>query len=542
MIIELNKNLMKKVKEAFQKNKLTKAVEYLEYRGDSWIVDDKVELEHSRLEKEALPILYEVAKADNNRSLMMLLTTLLNVIKDPVKSKIGSLKALEPGLIEYIKQDAIDGWLYQMNEDDILLPYLVREIEYHAGTARLQESPFVSMSLSANMAENRDGGKKDYRSAILVFRADDIVRKTIPELLSEKNFFKETPELKKNYMEHFELFKKYRPMFGKQFFAEGKGTIDASIYWDRKIVEFPGNEPIKVINDEEIIERTFKEVVDNNFWTECGVEEGFDLYPYHCYIYSFHLSLHEHIWVHVSRMKPYKYDKSLREKLVLPDDHRDLIEVLTMDMEVLLDDIVKGKSGGTSILCVGEPGLGKTLTAEVYSEVIGRPLYRIHSGQLGTGAKAVEENLEIILKRAERWGAVLLLDEADVYIRVRGNDIEHNAVVASFLRTLEYFSGLMFMTTNRANDVDDAIQSRCIATVKYEIPDAEHAKMIWKVLSTQFKIELSSKLIDELVKKFPKITGRDIKELLKLTSKYVSRKEVPYSVEVFRKCAMFRGI
>src|SRR3546814_2642760 len=53
------------------------------------------------------------------------------------------------------------------------------------------------------------------------------------------------------------------------------------------------------------------------------------------------------------------------------------------------------------------------------------------------------------------------LDEADVYIRCRDNDLEHNAIVAEFLRTLEYFNGLLFMTTNRINDVDDAILSRC---------------------------------------------------------------------------------
>ena len=158
--------------------------------------------------------------------------------------------------------------------------------------------------------------------------------------------------------------------------------------------------------------------------------------------------------MHVQNLTSYEYKPELREKLILPTQHRELIDILTADMNVLMEDIVEGKSGGTTILCKGAPGLGKTLTAEVYSEVVGKPLYRVHSGQLGITAASVEQNLSEILRRAARWDAILLLDEADVYIRCRDNDLQHNAIVAEFLRTLEYFKGLLFMTTNRVGDVD----------------------------------------------------------------------------------------
>lgn len=232
----------------------------------------------------------------------------------------------------------------------------------------------------------------------------------------------------------------------------------------------------------------------------------------------------------------------MRDKLILPQDHRDLIDILTADMNVLMEDIVEGKSGGTTILCKGAPGLGKTLTAEVYSEVVGKPLYRVHSGQLGITAASVEENLSQILRRAARWDSILLLDEADVYIRCRDNDLQHNAIVAEFLRTLEYFNGLLFMTTNRTDDVDDAILSRCIAIIKYEVPPKDDAVRLWKSLATQFKVELSDDLIDELTNTYAKSSGRDIKELLKLTSKFCKSKKIPLSAEAFRQCAMFRGV
>ena len=131
-----------------------------------------------------------------------------------------------------------------------------------------------------------------------------------------------------------------------------------------------------------------------------------------------------------------------------------------------------------------------------------------------------------MLRRSERWGAVMLIDEADVYIRKRGNDIDHNAVVASFLRTLEYFHGLLFMTTNREDDVDDAIVSRCIANITYKTPSYEDACRIWRVLADQFKINLSDSLIAGLAEHFSTASGRDIKELLKLVSKWCRRKNM----------------
>jgi SpoVK/Ycf46/Vps4 family AAA+-type ATPase len=262
----------------------------------------------------------------------------------------------------------------------------------------------------------------------------------------------------------------------------------------------------------------------------------------HCYLYLFNLELHRNIWVHVQNVEPYRYKPELREKLVLPNDHRDLIDILTADMEVLADDIIEGKTGGTTILCKGAPGLGKTLTAEVYAEVVGKPLYRVHSGQLGVTAESVEASLTQILRRAARWGAILLLDEADVYIRKRDNDLQHNAIVAEFLRTLEYFDGLLFMTTNRTDDVDDAILSRCIAVIRYDTPPADAARELWRTLSTQFGAEIPDELVEELLTRYPQLSGRDIKELIKLVTRYCTRKQQPLSAEVFALCAMFRGI
>ena len=138
-------------------------------------------------------------------------------------------------------------------------------------------------------------------------------------------------------------------------------------------------------------------------------------------------------------MAPYRYQPELKQKLVLPPEQTDLIDILTAEMDVLMDDIVQGKSGGTTVLCAGPPGVGKTLTAEVYSEIIQRPLYRVHSGQLGLNVSTMETALKEILTRAQRWGAVMLIDEADVYIKRRDDNIAMNAVVGVFLARARIF-------------------------------------------------------------------------------------------------------
>lgn len=218
------------------------------------------------------------------------------------------------------------------------------------------------------------------------------------------------------------------------------------------------------------------------------------------------------------------------------------MEVLVGGLDVLQEDMIKGKTGGTNILCSGGPGLGKTLLAQVMSETLSKVLYSIHCGHLGTDPKSVKNNLEAALERGHKWGAVVLLDEADVYIRRRGDDVTHNAIVASFLQSLEYFDGLLFMTTNRENDVDDAIESRCIAHIKFKKPEGEHAARLWKILTKQYEVDQTDKQITELMKIFPPTAGRDIKELSKLVARYcMARSEEP-TPDVFRKLAQFKGL
>jgi hypothetical protein len=498
----------------------------------------------SRLfDADALNTLYSLSKTRNERALMFQMMALDNIYNAPQARTIPSLDKLVPGLVAYLARDAIDGWLYRRNKDGTLLPWLVHRLRYVEPD---QGMPYVVVDMLANTMQSSNSERTDHHqrrsgmTTALVINRNDIVNRTIPELLAEFGFYKECAEFKQEYDEHARRFLRFQPRFGAQFVVT-KAAFTMGAKGTAELTRLADGVSAKCVNDEETLERRFEMVSDADFWRDAGVSAGFEKIPLHCYVYLFHLEWHQNIWVHVQHMAEYRYQPDLRDKLVLPGHHRDLIDILTSNMNVFVQDFVPGKSGGTTILCQGAPGLGKTLTAEIYSEVVGKPLYRVHSGQLGTTAASVGATLSTILRRAMRWEAIILLDEADVYIRRRDNDLEHNAIVAEFLRTLEYFNGLLFMTTNRIGDVDDAILSRCIATIHYETPPKPDAVRLWKLLAEQFGADLDDELVEALTAAYPAASGRDIKELLKLATRYCKAKEIPLSQEAFRLCALFRG-
>jgi len=136
-----------------------------------------------------------------------------------------------------------------------------------------------------------------------------------------------------------------------------------------------------------------------------------------------------------------------------------------------------------------------------------------------------------------QWNAisngVVAMDEVDVYIKRRDDNIEMNSVVGVFLRVLEYFNGLLFLTTNRVADIDEAIVSRCITLIKYHPSINEDCNRIWQVMIDQFRLNVDVNTIQTLMDTFPDASGRDIKGSAKLVAKFCSQKQLPPTLEVF---------
>ncbi|PWY96443.1 AAA family ATPase [Aspergillus sclerotioniger CBS 115572] len=131
-------------------------------------------------------------------------------------------------------------------------------------------------------------------------------------------------------------------------------------------------------------------------------------------------------------------------------------------------DMIRGKGRGLVILLHGAPGVGKTATAEAVALEFEKPLFPITCGDLGTTPEAVEKSLKDIFRFAHLWDCILLLDEADVFLTQRDRtDVERNALVSVFLRVLEYYSGILFLTTNRVGALDEAFRSRVHLSLYY---------------------------------------------------------------------------
>ncbi|KAJ3043363.1 hypothetical protein HDU99_009986 [Rhizoclosmatium hyalinum] len=179
-------------------------------------------------------------------------------------------------------------------------------------------------------------------------------------------------------------------------------------------------------------------------------------------------------------------------------------------------DLINGKGGGLIFLLHGCPGVGKTLTAESVAEHLHKPLYSVSAGELGTDVASLERKLSEILEVASAWSAVILIDEADIFLERRSeNDIERNALVGIFLRLLEYHQGILFLTTNRVQCFDQAFKSRITLALRYGDLESSAREQIWKTFLDRSEGEGNWNLdVTELGK--ADINGREIKNVVRL--------------------------
>lgn len=215
------------------------------------------------------------------------------------------------------------------------------------------------------------------------------------------------------------------------------------------------------------------------------------------------------------------------DKLILDSHKKRLLSAIVHEHKVENMDFIDNKSGNGIILLHGVAGTGKTLTAESVAETTRKPLYKVSLGELGVDLDSLEENLTQILSLCERWDAILLIDEADVFLEERtSNDLERNAMVAVFLRLLEYYNGIMFLTTNRAMNFDSAFTSRITLAIEYKRPESYR---MWASLLELSNIQLSDSEINTLCQ--TNLNGRQIKNCIN-SAKSLAKFEKASKVDV----------
>ena len=180
------------------------------------------------------------------------------------------------------------------------------------------------------------------------------------------------------------------------------------------------------------------------------------------------------------------------------------------------------------------------------------------AGELGCTASEVEQGLHKVLEVSTKWGAILLIDECDVFLEQRTtSDLERNKLVSGemnffgfarftlsnqanvsnpvFLRLLEYYKGVMFLTTNRVSTFDAAFQSRIHLTIDYPKLDYQSKMLIWQTFvrpqsdASQHESNIEDKDLKALAKM--DMNGREIKNTVKTARLLASQKRAPLTME-----------
>ncbi|WP_225830056.1 ATP-binding protein [Streptomyces sp. NK08204] len=143
--------------------------------------------------------------------------------------------------------------------------------------------------------------------------------------------------------------------------------------------------------------------------------------------------------------------------------------------------------GGVKALFTGEPGTGKTMSAEIVTGMLGLELLKVDLAQIvSKWVGETEKNLEAAFRQAEESHAVLLFDEADSLFGKRG-EVKHgtdryaNLEVGYLLQRLEASDGLVILTSNLKDNIDVAFTRRFHFVVHFPRPAAAERRRLWRL-------------------------------------------------------------
>jgi AAA+ superfamily predicted ATPase len=135
-------------------------------------------------------------------------------------------------------------------------------------------------------------------------------------------------------------------------------------------------------------------------------------------------------------------------------------------------DFIAKKGNNTLILLYGDPGTGKTLTAESVAEVAEKPLLSLTYGELGTDPVRFKRDLEQTLYFSILWDCIILLNSVDAYFRrqpLRDECCNRSLTVVS--ETPEHYECTVILTSSRVDIFDQGFKSHIDLAVKYRKPD-----------------------------------------------------------------------
>ena len=137
----------------------------------------------------------------------------------------------------------------------------------------------------------------------------------------------------------------------------------------------------------------------------------------------------------------------------------------------------KAKATSAAVLVLsGSTALRRRKSAETLAETLKINLFRVDvSAVVSQYFGETEKNLNDVFDKAEASGAILFFDEADALFGARGtvtdaHDRFANAETAHFLQRIESHSGIVILTTNGKQRVEQAFSPQTNVVVMATLP------------------------------------------------------------------------
>ena len=247
----------------------------------------------------------------------------------------------------------------------------------------------------------------------------------------------------------------------------------------------------------ELVKKELIEVDTTNFFNNAVIrlsEKGRELF----YGEDVHLMLKGSGGAQANIISP---EKITHKELYFSPNQQKEIEFLTKSLQnerlIKLEKRMKDSGFSTSVNCLfyGTPGTGKTELAKQLARTTGRKLLHVDisstkSKWFGQSEKEIKKVFDRYAKmiRHEEVKPILLFNEADAVFTQRRSNNEHsqstdqtlNAIQNIILEEMEKIEGILIATTNFSNNFDNAFERRFLFKIKFEKPNIETKKAIWK--------------------------------------------------------------
>lgn len=200
-----------------------------------------------------------------------------------------------------------------------------------------------------------------------------------------------------------------------------------------------------------------------------------------------------------------------------PEVEADLKSLISKHQQAQKKDMDKGFIA----LLQGDPGTGKTLSAECFANELGLPLYQMNPLPLQEAETLGVQQIRDFFVTAMRNSAVLFFEEATNLFPAKAATTGHQAVITSLLKELENYRGLVLLSKKKEDTLDKGLLSRVLVTVNFKALAPANQKELFFTLLNQAGIKVRNQ--QELESLFNEVkdqlgaNGRQIENVMKNT-------------------------